>query len=154
MIVPNDRDAKSPRIIPGDLFVDDRGEIGSVNDFRFPDVKRFYTISNHRSGFIRAWHGHRVETKYVTVTHGAALIAVVKIDNWEAPSRELPIFRAILSAHKPSIIVIPAGHANGFLSLSDGARLIVFSTATLEESRNDDYRFDARYWDPWTIDDR
>jgi dTDP-4-dehydrorhamnose 3,5-epimerase len=146
--------AKSPRIIPGDLFVDDRGEIGSVNNFHFPDVKRFYTISNHRSGFIRAWHGHRVETKYVTVTHGAALIGVVHIDDWQAPSRDVPIFRAVLSAHKPSVIFIPPGHANGFMSLSDHTRLIVFSTLTLEESVKDDYRFDARYWDPWTIADR
>jgi dTDP-4-dehydrorhamnose 3,5-epimerase len=144
----------TPRIIPGDLHVDDRGEIASVNDFLFPDVKRFYTISNYRSGYVRAWHGHRIETKYITVTQGAALIAVVKIDDWKAPSKDLAVFRAVLSAHKPSIVVIPAGHAHGFLALRDDTRLTVFSTATLEESLKDDYRFDARYWDPWAIDER
>jgi len=47
----------------------------------------------------------------------------------------------------------PAGYANGFMSLTGDARLIFFSDVTLAESKGDDYRYDARYWDIWTIDD-
>ena len=36
-----------------------------VNDFNFENVKRFYQVENHRQGFIRAWHGHKKEGKYI-----------------------------------------------------------------------------------------
>ena len=45
-----------PQLIEGGLAVDDRGEVGFINDFNFDRVKRFYWVSNHISGFIRAWH--------------------------------------------------------------------------------------------------
>ena len=138
----------------GDIAVDDRGEVGFVNDFDFAGVKRFYTVRNHRRGFVRAWHGHRREAKYVTVTSGAALIAVVRIDDWEQPSPRLLPSRFVLSAVRPRVLFVPAGYANGFMSLTDDARLMFFSTATLAESLDDDVRFDARYWDPWTVEER
>ena len=43
-----------PEIIKGGVAVDDRGCVRFVNDFDFKDVKRFYQISNHEKGFIRA----------------------------------------------------------------------------------------------------
>jgi hypothetical protein len=33
-------------------------------------------------------------------------------------------------------------------------KLIFFSTSTLEESRGDDVRYDARYWDIWQVIER
>jgi dTDP-4-dehydrorhamnose 3,5-epimerase-like enzyme len=143
-----------PRLLVGDLAVDDRGEVGFVNDFDFAGVKRFYTVRNHQRGFVRAWHGHRREAKYVTVVAGAALIAAVKVDNWEKPSKDLPVTRYVLSAARPRVLHIPAGYANGFMSLTDDARLMFFSTSTLAESQGDDIRFDARHWDVWTVEER
>jgi dTDP-4-dehydrorhamnose 3,5-epimerase len=143
-----------PRLMTGDLAVDDRGEVGFVNDFDFSGVKRFYTVRNHHRGFVRAWHGHRREAKYVTVVSGAALVAAVAVDDWERPSRDLKVSRFVLSAAKPRVLFIPAGHANGFMSLTDDARLMFFSTSTLADSHGDDIRFDARYWDAWTIEER
>lgn len=142
------------QLIRGDLAVDDRGEVGFVNDFNFAGVKRFYTVSNHRRGFIRAWHGHRHEAKYVTVTSGSAIVAAVRIDDWEHPSADLPVFRTVLSASKPAVLYIPAGFANGFMSLTDDARLMFFSTVTLEEGLSDDVRFHARSWNPWDVVER
>jgi dTDP-4-dehydrorhamnose 3,5-epimerase len=138
----------------GDLAVDDRGEVGFVNEFDFAGVKRFYTVKNHRAGFIRAWHGHRREAKYVTVLEGAALIGAVKIDDWNQPSKELPISRYVFSARKPRVLFIPAGYANGFMSLTADARLVFFSTSTLKESAGDDVRFAARYWNIWDVEER
>jgi dTDP-4-dehydrorhamnose 3,5-epimerase-like enzyme len=143
-----------PHVIEGGLGADDRGEVGFVNDFHFDGVKRFYTVANHRAGFVRAWHAHRRESKYVTVVQGAAVVAAVAVDNWESPSRDAAVHRYVLSAHKPSVVCIPAGYANGFMSLTDDARLVYFSTSTVEESRGDDVRFDAHYWDPWQIVER
>lgn len=142
------------KLFEGGLAVDDRGEVGFVNDFNFDGVKRFYWVTNHKSGFIRAWHAHRREAKYVMVVQGAALIGAVEIDDWEKPSKDNKVWRYILSSHKPSVLFIPAGYANGFMSLTKETKLIFFSTSTLEESRDDDIRYDAYYWNPWHIEER
>jgi len=143
-----------PYIIEGGLAVDDRGDLAFVNDFHFEGVKRFYMVSNHRAGFVRAWHAHRHEAKYVIAVQGAAIVAAVAIDNWEHPSKNAQVHRYVLSAQKPAVLYIPAGYANGFMSLTTDTKLIFFSTATLEESRNDDMRYDAHYWDVWQVVER
>ncbi len=145
---------REPFVMEGGLGVDDRGEVGFVNDFHFDGVKRFYTVSNHCAGFVRAWHAHRREAKYVTVVQGAAIVAAVAIDNWQSPSKDARVHRYVISAGKPAVVFIPAGYANGFMSLTADTRLVYFSTATVEESRGDDVRFDARYWDPWQVVER
>jgi dTDP-4-dehydrorhamnose 3,5-epimerase len=138
----------------GGLVVDDRGETVFVNDFRFAGVKRFYFITDHRRGFVRAWHAHRREEKYVFVARGAAVVAAVRIDDWEHPSARAEIHRFVLSEKRPAVLWIPSGYANGFMSLTPSAQLIFFSTLTLEESLKDDIRYDARYWDPWVVVER
>lgn len=146
--------AAVPCVIEGGLGVDDRGEVGFVNDFHFDGVKRFYMVSNHRAGFVRAWHAHRREAKYVTAVQGAAILGAVAVDNWQSPSKEAQVHRYVISADKPSVVFIPSGYANGFMSLTADTKLVFFSTATVEESRGDDVRFDAHYWDPWQVVER
>ena len=146
--------ALTPLLIKGDVAIDDRGEVGFVNGFDFADVKRFYTVKNHRRGFVRAWHAHRREAKYITVLEGAALVAAVHIDNWENPSPKAQVMRYVLSARRPSVLYVPPGYANGFMSLTDDARLVFYSSATLDESQNDDVRYDARLWDIWNVEER
>lgn len=146
--------AKTPVLIEGGLGVDDRGDVAFVNDFDFDGVKRFYLVSNHSAGFVRAWHAHRKEAKYVTVVQGSAIVAAVLIDNWEGPSKVTPVHRYILSSNKPAVLFIPAGYANGFMSLTADAKLMYFSTSSVEESRGDDIRYDAHYWDPWHVVER
>jgi dTDP-4-dehydrorhamnose 3,5-epimerase-like enzyme len=143
-----------PALIPGGLAVDDRGSLRFVNDFHFDAVRRFYVVGNHVAGFVRAWHAHRREAKYVFVVTGAAIVAAVRIDDWDAPSTTLEVHRYVLSADKPAVLYIPAGHANGFKSLTAGTQVIFFSTATVEESRDDDVRYDARHWDIWNVEER
>jgi dTDP-4-dehydrorhamnose 3,5-epimerase len=143
-----------PTLLKGGLAVDDRGEVGFVNDFDFAGVRRFYTVRNHRSGFVRAWHAHRKEGKYILVTAGAALVGAVKIDNWEKPGVDLKVHRHVLSSRAPSVLYVPPGYANGFMSLTDDATVVFFSTSTLADSLNDDVRYDARYWNPWTVEER
>lgn len=142
------------RLIEGGLVVDDRGAVSFINDFNFSDVKRFYVVTNHRAGFVRAWHAHRHEAKYITVLRGAAVIGAVKIDDWTKPSRDKPVSRYVLSSNKPSAIYVPAGYANGFMTLVEDTILVFFSTTTVEESRGDDVRYDARYWDIWQVVER
>ena len=146
--------ANSPVLLEGSCRVDDRGEVRFVNDFHFEGVKRFYVVSNHRADFTRAWHAHRREAKYVTAVQGAAIVAAVAVDNWDLPSRGAMVHRYVLSANQPAVLYIPPGHANGFSSLTPDVRLMFFSTATVEESRDDDVRYDAHYWDVWQVTER
>jgi dTDP-4-dehydrorhamnose 3,5-epimerase len=143
-----------PTLIEGQIRLDDRGSVSFVNDFDFHGVKRCYLVCNYRAGFVRAWHAHRKEAKYVTVVQGAAVVAAVKIDNWEAPSVTAKVHRYVLSSANPGVLFIPAGHANGFMSLTEDAKLMFFSTSTLDEGRDDDIRYDARYWNPWDVVER
>lgn len=143
-----------PTLISGGLAVDDRGCLSFVNEFDFAGVKRFYLVSNHERGFIRAWHAHKKEAKFVFVASGAAVIGAVKVDDWKSPSRDLPVKRFVLSGDKPSVLHIPAGFANGFKTLTEDAQVFFFSTTTLEESQGDDYRFAARHWDCWQVVER
>lgn len=145
---------EEPRLIGGKLAVDDRGEVGFVNDFDFGGVKRFYTVANHAAGFVRAWHAHRHEAKYMTVLSGAFLVGCVRVDDWTQPSRELKVARFVLSDRQPAVLHIPGGYAHGTMSLSPGAKCAFFSTATLDQSLADDIRFPARHWDPWTVVER
>ena len=154
MPIPDEAPGAVPQLIEGDLAGDDRGAVGFVNAFDFAGVKRFYTVTNHRTGFVRAWHAHQREAKYVTVLRGAAIVGVVKIDDWQNPSRDSKVYRYVLSGHNPSVVYIPAGYANGFMSLTEDALLVFFSTATVEESRGDDFRYDARHWDIWEVIER
>lgn len=141
-------------VIKAGIAVDDRGQIQFCNGFDMKDIKRFYIISNHQPQFVRAWHGHKKESKYAFVVTGAAIFAAVKIDNWDIPSKDLSVQRFVLSEKTPGILRIPAGFANGFKTLLPDTKIIFFSTASLEESSNDDYRYNADYWNPWAIEPR
>ena len=148
------KNTEEPRIIKGDLAVDDRGQVVFANEFNFSGVKRFYMVSNHNQGFVRAWHAHKKEAKYVWVVKGAAVVGIVKIDDWDKPSRNTEVKRFIFSENKPTILYIPPGYANGFMSLSDDTQIVFFSTSTIDDSLGDDYRFDSRYWDIWSVVER
>lgn len=143
-----------PTIIEGGLAVDDRGQVSFINGFDFAGVKRFYMVSNHAQGFVRAWHAHKKEAKYVLVVKGAAKIGAVEIDNWDKPSKESKVYQYVLSEKNPKVLYIPSGYANGFMSLTSDTQIIFFSTSTLDESLGDDFRYDARYWDIWSVEER
>ena len=138
-------------LIEGAVSIDDRGELLFSNAFDMSEVRRFYMVSNHEPRFIRAWHAHKREGKFVLALSGAAIVAGVRIDNWTSPDKNTQIDRYILSEKKPGVLAIPPGYANGFMTLLPGTKLLFFSTATLDESKGDDYRYDAYYWNPWEI---
>lgn len=140
--------------LEGDISVDDRGELLFCNDFDMMEVRRFYQVSNYSPNFIRAWHAHKYEAKYVSVMTGATVIGVVKIDNWDEPSKNLNVERFVLSETKPGILFIPAGYAHGYKTLVSNTRIMFFSNTRLNKSIDDDYRYDAFYWNPWEIKER
>lgn len=138
-----------PYLIKGGMSVDTRGSVSFVNEFNLSQVKRFYVVKNRRKGMVRAWHGHKYEAKYVFVVSGSALVGAVKIDDWENPSKTTKVHKFVLSSNAPAILYFPKGYANGFMSLTNNAKLIFFSTKTLQQSLKDDIRFDPKYWNIW-----
>jgi dTDP-4-dehydrorhamnose 3,5-epimerase-like enzyme len=144
------------KVLNGAVAVDDRGSVRFVNDFNFEGVKRFYQVENHRQGFIRAWHGHKKEGKYVWVASGSALVGAVSLDCGEIPDNlknNIPQ-KYILSSSSPKILWIPPGYANGFKSLEDNTKIIFFSTATMDEAKTDDIRYPYDLWNIWSEDFR
>lgn len=145
---------KTPVITKGGSAVDDRGALKFINDFTLSGYRRFYVVENHSKGFVRAWHGHKKEAKAVVCIQGAAVVATVKPDDWSNPSEDLDVTRFVLSGSTPSVLRIPPGYANGFMTLTDDAMLLIFSSSTLEESLQDDFRYPARFWNPWDVEER
>ena len=145
-----------PGLINIDLSIDDRGEISHCNNFDFKknNIKRFYKISNHSKNFIRAWHGHKKENKYIMILKGALKVSIVKVNNWKNPERKRKIINFYLSDKKPQIVFIPGGYVHGTQNLKTKTDFIVFSTSTLQESLKDDYRFHYNYWGEWKINYR
>ena len=134
-----------------DTAMDDRGYLNFCNDFDLSKYVRFYDVFNYQINFIRAWHGHKFETKAAMIKQGSAMICVVKVDDWINPSKTLKIHKFFLSTTSPKILVIPKGHAHGFLTLEEKTNITFFSDKNLKDSINDDFRFDYNYWDPWRI---
>lgn len=133
-------------ILKGNIHADHRGTVRFVNDFQFEGVKRFYTIKHPDPKIIRAWQGHKLETKYFYVANGAFKMSWVKMDNWEQPSKDLEIHHKELKDSESELLVIKPGHATAIRALIPGSTLMVFSDKSLEESKADDYRFDADFW--------
>lgn len=141
--------SEQPSILQGDSYIDERGEIRYLNDFRFTDVQRFYLIHHHSERIVRAWQGHQQEKKYFVAVQGSFLICAVKIDNWDQPDPNLPVKKFVLSSRKTQLLCIPPGYANGFRALVPNASLLVFSDKKLVDSQNDIFRYDQKFWYDW-----
>ena len=151
-------------IYEGKNIIDLRGNLKCVNDFNFSGIKRFYHISNHSKNFIRAWHGHEKEAKYVYVPSGSALVGAIPMpshvymDEMGGDVEIIPGDKSpekfVLSSKSPKVLHIPAGYCNGFMTLEENTIVQFFSTSTLEDSLGDDVRFDFNKWDIWEEDFR
>jgi dTDP-4-dehydrorhamnose 3,5-epimerase-like enzyme len=137
------------QITEGSLFSDNRGTIAFANDFDLSPIKRFYRISHPNTDIIRAWQGHKIERKWFYCVKGTFEIKVIKIDNWDVPSKELNINTYILNSNNTQILAIKEGCCTAIRALENDASLVVFSDKTLEEAKNDDFRFDKNYWFNW-----
>lgn len=147
-------DNNSPFLVSGQRFVDDRGLLSFINELDLKEFRRFYVIENHSKGFIRAWHGHLKEAKVFLPIQGAFLVGAVKLTDPVNPSKDVEVSRQVLDSGNPQALFIPRGHANGLMSLTEGAKLLVLSNTTLEESQGDDYRLPHDYWDIWKVVNR
>ena len=143
-----------PKIVIGNRIFDNRGSVKFNNNLVFKNVKRFYTVHNYEKNFIRAWHGHFKEEKFIGCIKGTFQISAVKIDKKKNPNKKNKVFSFIINQSNSNFIHIPKGFANGSMSLEDNSELLIFSTSTVQESLRDDFRYDYLHWNPWKINQR
>lgn len=137
------------QIIKGNQHTDARGILSFINDFDMSAVKRMYTINHPSITIVRAWQGHKIESKYFKCIRGRFLIAAVAIDDWDNPSRKLTPKTFILKADDTEVLYIPKGYANGIKAIDEDSELLVFSDLDLETAKTDNYRYDCGLWRDW-----
>jgi dTDP-4-dehydrorhamnose 3,5-epimerase len=123
----------TPELIKGNTHIDSRGTVRFVNDFDMTKVVRMYCIEPV-VGIIRAWQGHKIESKWFYVVKGCFTVKTIQIENPEL----LTEFR--MKEKDSQVLYIPGGFYNGFEANEKGSVLMVFSNADLESSKADDKR--------------
>jgi dTDP-4-dehydrorhamnose 3,5-epimerase-like enzyme len=137
----------------GKIFNDDRGTLSAFEIPKDFEAKRLYFVSNWKSGFIRAWHGHFKESKLITVIQGAGMVAAVPLSEPLNPDKNVKITRQVITPGD-GFFFVPGAHANGLMSLTSDCKFLIISSSSLEESVNDDFRYPFDYWQAWNIDQR
>ena len=135
-----------PNLFKGGIALDNRGSVAFNNSLELKKIKRFYIVSNKKKNFVRAWHGHKIEAKYMMCINGKAQIAAVKINNFNKPSKKSKVHKWTINSKKPDVIYIPPGYANGTKSITKDMKILVLSTSSLKSSLRDDFRFKKDFW--------
>ena len=133
-----------PQLFSRTLFVDDRGHFENIClDYPYLNFtsKRAYICSNFEQGLVRAFHYHEKESKIFICLKGAAKFVLFEgCKTSKDTIKNVPIIFTISNSIGKAIF-IPSNYANGWQSLTSDTVLLGLSNVTLEESRNDDYRF-------------
>jgi len=132
--------------IQGGSFSDERGSLNFFNNFDMSQIVRLYEIMPSDTHTVRAWQGHQSEKKWFYCNSGAFIVNLIKLDNFEVPSKDLVVERIYLEEKRPSILEISGGYATGFKAEKVDSKLLVFSNFSLEESKQDDYRYPVDTW--------
>ena len=136
-------------LIKGGVYIDIRGRLRFVNDFNMDGIKRFYCITPSNEKPVRAWQGHEKEKKYFYCMKGAFKIIILPLKQCQnnIANPEIKMFE--LTEENSDILVVQKGFVNGFKALKPKSELLVFSDLSVDESKNDDYRFNEKRWIDW-----
>ena len=129
--------------------MDNRGTLSYFNDFNLSSVKRIYILEHPETSIVRAWQGHQHENKWFHVVSGSFKIVLVKPDNWASPSADLGCQEYHLTVENNQVLHVPGGYATGFKAIESDSKMLVFSNFSMEESMNDDFRFEKDKWYNW-----
>ncbi|WP_413997746.1 WxcM-like domain-containing protein [Flavobacterium sp. W1B] len=137
-------------VIKGEIFNDHRGQISSLNNFKFGEVERYYFIHHPNPEVIRGWHAHQFEKKWFQCIKGSFTMAFVKIDDWDEPSKDLKAEIFKISEETSEVICLPIGYANCIKAHEKDSVLMVFSGKRIPEAYEDSWRYDANNWVDWS----
>ena len=137
------------KVIQGEIFHDERGQISSLNDFHFEGVKRTYIIHHPDASVIHGWHAHQFERKWFYCIKGSFTVALVKVDDWNSPSPDLQAELFHLTESDSCLVCVPAGYANCLKAHEAGSIMQVYSDKVLSEALGDSWRYDKNMWVDW-----
>ncbi|WP_282638521.1 WxcM-like domain-containing protein [Sphingobacterium thalpophilum] len=132
--------------IQGGISKDHRGEIRFVNDFDMEAVKRFYIIKNADTDLVRGWRAHCIEQRWFYVLSGAFIVDLVQIDDWNAPSQNLPVERLRLEAESMRVLHVPVGYGTAFQALQSDSELLVYADHGIDNASFDDHTYPIDYF--------
>lgn len=104
---------------------------------------RLEIIDNVQLYELKAWYGCKHNSRWYTAHNGTFLFILVKIDNWKAPSYNLPTKEFIIKSGET--LHIPAGFAVGFKALDKQAFLECSIEKKYPENL-DTYMYDKSRW--------
>lgn len=132
--------------IQGGVAQDERGQIRFVNDFDMSLVKRFYIIKNVDTELVRGWRAHQIEQRWFYVLSGTFSVDLIKIDNWEMPSPDLPLQQVILHSTDMQVLHVPVGYGTAFKALKPNSELLVFADYGIDHAALDDHTWPLDYF--------
>ena len=127
------------------MHKDARGTIKYNNDFDLTAIKRIYLIENSGTELTRGWQGHRIEQRWFTAVEGMFEIALILIDDWESPSKDLEKRTYFLNSNSMNVLHIPQGYITSIKAKKPSAKLLVFSDYHLGEI-HDEFKYDLNYF--------
>jgi len=99
---------------------------------------------------VRAWQGHKIETKCFYFLQEAFKIMLIKPDQWDNPSSIQTKEECSIKQEDNMVLKITSGYINGFKTKVPNSKLMVLADPSLTESKLDDVRFDKGLWYDWT----
>lgn len=136
---------KPPSLIKGSSFTDSRGTLYYNNTFDSSAIKRIYIIQNSSVNVIRGWQGHKVEQRWFSALQGEFEIHLIKVDNWETPSKDLQSIKYDLSSDKLNVLHVPSGFVSSIRSKEPDSKLLTMSNYGIGEIK-DEYRYEIDYF--------
>lgn len=134
-----------PNFIKGSFHKDQRGTLSYNNEFDSSEIKRIYVIENNSIEFIRGWQGHQIEQRWFSAISGTFQIELIKIDNWENPSKSLNVSTFLLKDEELNILHVPKGYVTSIQALTIGAKLLVMADYLIGEIK-DEFRYELDYF--------
>jgi len=134
------------KTVKGEIFIDERGKIASLNNFSFDEVKRIYFIHHPDTSVYRGWHGHQLEKKWFYCIKGKMRIDTIQIDNWEKPNPNLVPETYYLEENVSQIIYVPGGYVNCIKAETKDAILLVLSDVLYQDCQEDSWRYAFDYF--------
>ena len=132
-------------LLEGKKFEDERGIIRYNNDFDATQIKRIYTIENNSLDFIRGWQGHKIEQRWFACMQGSFEIAVITINDFENPSKDVIPEYFTLKTNNLDFLHIKAGCITAIKAKEENSKLLVLADYSINEI-NDEYRFPLDYF--------
>jgi len=145
---------------------DDRGylyEVIHATDSFLPKFGQTYIVGSPMPGTIRAFHAHRILWDYFCIVEGAAKFVLSQaseeevMDAFRSGERLSSALTAtyVLTARKPSLLVVPPGTWHGWMALENNTVLLstgseVYNSEAPDEIRAGPYVFG----DVWTVQGR